>query len=242
MTHLPHASERRQAASIIRIDDGGPARRYCCIIATSWAGEVRTRRRAAPFLACGEMDDRQAGAATDADLARRIETGAAAAMDEVLARHYAELVDYVERFTLDPDEAEDVAQEAFLALWERRVAWKRTGSLRAFLYGVARNIARNRGRHWQLRALPLDAGVTTGAASRAPGPDEVAAASELAGHLQNAVCALSARRQEIFSLARFHGLSHDEIAAVLGISRQTVANEMSASLADLRQRLYPLLR
>jgi RNA polymerase sigma-70 factor, ECF subfamily len=65
--------------------------------------------------------------------------------------------------------------------------------------------------------------------------------NELLRYFERAVSHLPPRRQEIFVLARAHGLSHQEIAEVMKISPQTVANQMSAALADLRQALGPLL-
>jgi RNA polymerase sigma-70 factor (ECF subfamily) len=48
------------------------------------------------------------------------------------------------------------------------------------------------------------------------------------------VTALPPRRQEALVLARFHGLSYEQIAEVMGISVQTVANQLSSALRDLR--------
>lgn len=182
-------------------------------------------------------------AGSDAELADRIRAGGAEAMNELLRRYWAGVVEYAERYMGDRDEAEDVGQETFLRFWEGRVSWTRSGSLKAFLYGVARNVARNRGREWQqVRFITLDEDTASTAASARPGPDDLASQAERARHLYAAVTALPPRRQEVFILARFHDLAHDEIAAILGISAQTVANQVSAALSDLRRALGPLLR
>jgi RNA polymerase sigma-70 factor (ECF subfamily) len=122
------------------------------------------------------------------------------------------------------------------------VVWKRVGSLKAFLYGVARNLARNRGRSWQHAHVISLEQVDAKLRATNSSPDEVVAEAELLGRLERAVAALSPRRQEIFTLVRVHGFSYEESAHVLGISVQTVANQMSSALAELRDRLGPLLR
>ena len=58
---------------------------------------------------------------------------------------------------------------------------------------------------------------------------------------QRAIAALSDRRREVFILSRFHGLSHGEIAETLQTSPQTVANQVSSALAELRLALSHLL-
>ena len=179
--------------------------------------------------------------ASDDELAERIRSGDAEAMNEVLRRYWSGVVEYVAQYMHNGDDAKDVAQDTFLCFWHGRVVWKRVGSLKSFLYGVARNLARNRGRSWQqARIIPLDRDTIGTTASLARGPDEVVETSELLVQLDRAIAALPPRRHEIFTLARVHELSHAEIAAVLGISVQTVANQMSAALTDLRHRLAPL--
>ena len=59
----------------------------------------------------------------------------------------------------------------------------------------------------------------------------------IAEDIHHALAALPHRRREIFTLSRFHGLTYHEIAETLGISRQTVANQMSTALAELRTSL-----
>jgi RNA polymerase sigma-70 factor, ECF subfamily len=178
----------------------------------------------------------------DTELGVRIRAGDSEAMNEALRRHWSGVVEYVLRYSDDLDEAKDAAQDAFLYLWQGRVVWKRVGSLKAFLYGVARNLARNRGRSWQQsRVISLEQVDAKVRASVASSPDEVVAEAELLARLESAVAALSPRRQEVFTLVRIHGLSYEESAHILGISAQTVANQMSSALAELRARLGPLL-
>jgi len=55
--------------------------------------------------------------------------------------------------------------------------------------------------------------------------------------IERAIAQLPARRREIFLLVRVHGLPYREVAELLEISPQTVANQMSAALAQLRQLL-----
>ena len=87
---------------------------------------------------------------TDLELASSARLGNADAMNEILRRHWSGVVSYLGRFVEDRDSALDVAQDTFLAFWRGDVTWKERGSIRGFLYGVARNLAHNDGRRWRV--------------------------------------------------------------------------------------------
>ena len=65
--------------------------------------------------------------------------------------------------------------------------------------------------------------------------------SELQGLVQKAVDALPDRRREVFVLVRTHQMTYREAGQVLGIAPQTVANQMTKAMQDLRTFLAPYL-
>ncbi|HET9986154.1 MAG TPA: RNA polymerase sigma-70 factor [Longimicrobiales bacterium] len=155
-----------------------------------------------------------------------------AALDALLAAYWRPLVRYARGFVESRDAAEDVVQESFIAVWDRRLEW-RAGSLAGLLYRATRNRALNERRRERVRrewriVAPVD---------EAPSPWQTLQDRELGECLERAIEALPPRRREIFLLARVDGLVYREIAEVLGISAQTVANQMSAALAELRRAL-----
>jgi RNA polymerase sigma-70 factor (ECF subfamily) len=68
-------------------------------------------------------------------------------------------------------------------------------------------------------------------------PSATLEAAELEVAVSQAIQRLPPRRREIFELARFHGRRYHEIAVIAGISVQTVANQMSAAITQLRRSL-----
>jgi RNA polymerase sigma-70 factor (ECF subfamily) len=142
-------------------------------------------------------------------------------------------VRYAERILGGEGSGEDVVQEAFFRLWMHRREVTASGSLRALLYTLTRNAAIDERRRSTRRAAVLVAA----APASAPSPLDAAVTSELAAAAATAVSALPARRREVFTLAHLKGLTHREIAASMGVSPQTVANQMSAALRSLRQTL-----
>jgi RNA polymerase sigma-70 factor (ECF subfamily) len=175
----------------------------------------------------------------DATLLARLRDDDAAALDALLERHWAALCRYVVRTTGSQDAAADVAQEAFCRLWEMRATWRLDGSVRGLLFRLARNAAVSEHRREQAREraagtyaeLTLDPKSAVLPAERA----------ELRDAIEDAVEHLPARRREVFTLRMVDDLSYDEIAEVMGTSRQTVANQLSRALATLRDGLRHML-
>ena len=180
-----------------------------------------------------------------AALGARLRTGDPAALEALLAQLWAPLVRFVLPLVDGVDAAEDVAQRAFLRVWDVRRALRADGAARAVLYRAARNLALNerRDHRTRLRLLADRArdGDPAGAGAPARSPLDLLVADEVRDAVAAAIAALPERRREVFVLARYHGMSYGEIADVLELSPQTVANTMSAALASLRRALQPLL-
>jgi RNA polymerase sigma-70 factor (family 1) len=181
----------------------------------------------------------QPGEPTDAELVIRLRRGDTVALDLVLRRYWPPVVAYLVRLVGTRDAAEDIAQQAFCRLWDRRASWHDAGSLRGLLYRVARNLAISDRRH-----LDAEARSAAGAADVArvnPTPLQLLEDKQLRRELERAIFSLPERRREVFVLRCVHDLSYKEIAEVMGTSTQTVANQLSHALATLRQSLGHLL-
>lgn len=209
------------------------------------SGEPGHRSREAPGGAAPPPLVVESGAppaadeATDGMLLARLGAGDQTALDALLERYWAPLFRYGWRITGSRDTAADLAQGAFCRLWERRASWRRSGSVRGLLFRIVRNdrVSRRRRRRARERAhqgfieLYVERDDRPSAAERA----------ELRAALDDAVDRLPARRREVFLLRLVDGLSYAEIADAMGIRRQTVANQLSRALGELRDRLGSLL-
>jgi RNA polymerase sigma-70 factor (ECF subfamily) len=187
-----------------------------------------------PTLADLSEFDREA---RDSQLMARVHAGDSDALDALLKLYWSPLVAYGARVLWNWDAAEDAAQETFVRIWQRRAEWGSDGSARALLFRIMRNLAldekkrRARREAWGLRRFRPGQRVAT--------PQELLERSELEHEFDRAVQSLPERRREIFLHARVNGLSNSEIAEVMGIAPQTVANQLSAALATLREVLGP---
>lgn len=171
----------------------------------------------------------------DEELMEGVRSGEEAALGLLVERHWKTLVKYAWRFESDVDSSEDLVQEAFVRLWQNRAGWVLRGTVKSYLYRIVRNLALQEQEKRQVRMRWRDRISATLAG--APSPAEHLAAKTLQGKLEAALQSLPPRRREILVLARFHGLSYREIGEVMGISVQTVANQMSAALKHLRKEI-----
>lgn len=129
-------------------------------------------------------------------------------------------------------DAEDVAQAAFVLLWEKRRVLELAGeSALPWLLGTVRLLAlattraaARRGMHLDALAEPVDA---------APGPERASELGELAERVEAAIAGLDDTDREIYRLCVDEGRSYADAAAVLGLTPSTLRGR----LARLRRRL-----
>jgi len=131
-------------------------------------------------------------------------------------------------------EAEELVQEVFTKIWEKRADLKRELSFKSFLFTIAFNIIR---RHFRTKAY-LSEYFKTGVISE---PDmqtsQKITYDSLYQYITELVNQLPERRKEIFIKSRFEGLSINEIAEKLKISHKTVENQLTDALKFIRTNL-----
>jgi len=157
---------------------------------------------------------------------------------ELFDATYSSLFRYTCYITDDPASSYDILQEVYIRLWQIRDRLDPERSLKALLYQMARNRAFNylRARS-RLRSREVVVDHVNDKPSTALRQDEAMEFSQLQAHMQGWIMALPKRRREAFMLSRFEGLSHIEIAEVMGLTPKTVNNHIVLALSDLRSKL-----
>lgn len=175
----------------------------------------------------------RAGQSDGALLARCID-GDAEAFRDLMMRHLASVVATARRITASQAEAEDIAQEAFLRLWNGAgdVSVPANG-LGPWLRRVAANLAIDALR----KARRLD--VTDQVPDQEVAPDQLdeLEAADRAGRVEEALARLSDRQRVAIGLFHFEELSQREVAAAMEITEEA----LESLLARARRRLRQLL-
>lgn len=148
--------------------------------------------------------------------------------ETLFRRLYLPLGMYALRITGDTAEAEDVVQEAFVRAWQRIEEGDEIENFKPFMYMSVRNgcISLLRRRH-----------ETTGLETMPEPTEEAVDTSERDARVWRAIEALPERCREIFLMSKRDGLSNEDIASELGLSLQTVKNQITKALSRLRDEL-----
>ncbi len=144
------------------------------------------------------------------------------------------LLRYLTRFTGDPHEAEDVAQEAYLRLV--RSPPDREDNLRGWLFLVATNVARDRRKKRREEALSPSAVDNIPARGRETDPAAALERKE-AGEIVRPVLAKLTKRERTVLLMREEGFDHKEIAAAVGTTKKSVGTMIFRALNRLKEEL-----
>lgn len=172
---------------------------------------------------------------TDAELLERIRHDGTDALQRLVDRLWEPLYSYARRLLASDDAAEDVVQCAFIRLWERRRRWRPDSDPKLILYTLVRNLALNQIESERARSRRgTDARL---ARSAVPTPAQVFEERELVRAIEDALSDLPPRRREALILARFHHMTHAEIAEVMGLAQRTVTNHISMALSELEVAL-----
>jgi RNA polymerase sigma-70 factor (ECF subfamily) len=144
------------------------------------------------------------------------------------------IVRYALSFGIPPHDAEEVAQEVFLSLFQHLRMGKCRRNLRGWIFRVAHNLALKHRQANQISrdTLTSDRELAEEQLDPAPDPETQLSFAQRQRRLLAAVRALSEADQYCLRL-RAEGLRYREIATVLGISLGAVSNSLAQSLARL---------
>jgi RNA polymerase sigma-70 factor (ECF subfamily) len=158
------------------------------------------------------------------------------------------LYNFILRTIGSPDVAEDLLQEVFLRVVKRSDDFRGESKFTTWLYTIARNLCVDHLRKASLRKhASLDAsanpsepqGRALSALIRSdePGADRQAVSGQLQEQITRAVEQLPEEQREVFLMRQFQQLPFRDIAAVVGVSENTVKSRMRYALERLREAL-----
>lgn len=161
--------------------------------------------------------------------------------ETVFKENYPSLCRTARRYLIDKSAAEEVVQEMFLKMWEKRDSLVITSSLPAYLNKAVCNHAINYLKYEKKTLRFQDYVGFETEESQLVAADDVMAHNDLEKKVSILMKALPEKRRMIFEMSRFEGLKNAQIAQQLGISLKTVEYHMAAALDFLRKKLADYL-
>jgi RNA polymerase sigma factor (sigma-70 family) len=181
--------------------------------------------------------------ASDEALMAQLCRGDDAALAALMTRWELPIKRYLARVVQNAHDAEELAQEAFVRLYQQRDRFRTGARFSPWLYAIAANLARNRLRWWRRRpTVSLDAWTEFGREAA----DESNAGQVGAGPLERweqaeavraAVAALPVELREALVLCEYENFSQIEAAETLGVTPKAVETRLYRARAKLRDKL-----
>lgn len=154
---------------------------------------------------------------------------------EVLFRsHYKALVGYANRLVANVEVSEDLVQQVFVNLWERRDQIEIEGSHRSYLLRSVHNACLNHFKHEQVKKDHATHALITESNSES---HDLLEEEELRERVFKHINELPEQCRKIFTMNRLDGLKYQQIADELNLSVKTVENQMGKALKHMREKL-----
>jgi RNA polymerase sigma-70 factor (ECF subfamily) len=186
----------------------------------------------------------------DVRLMLQVREGDAAAFTELVLRYQNRLLTVLEHLVGNREQAEDLAQEVFVRVFKARQRYAPEAKFSTWLFTIANNIASNALRSRNRRrevgvpegngadSTPLSLDQLAKAASGAM-PTRRLDKAEQAEMVRSAVAALSERQRMALLLAKFEGMSYQDIAQTMDLSVQAIKSLLSRARVNLKEILTP---
>lgn len=158
------------------------------------------------------------------------------AYELVFKKYYKELYRFAFTYVRDGVIAEEMAQEVFLYIWEKRSQIEIQTTLKTYLYSAVKNKCLN----YIKLELPKQQAMSDVSEVLLSVNEQKVDDHEnekLKDYIQSAINELPKKCRRIFMLSRNAGLTYEEIAEELSLSKKTVENQMGIALKKLRESL-----
>jgi len=153
--------------------------------------------------------------------------------DQIFINWYDPIRNFIYYKTGDVQMAEDIAQDTFLKIWEKRTEIK-VQTVKSLLYTVANNLFINNIEHQKVTFKFVNTNKSTNVANAADYELEM---QEFDTLLQKALADLNEKQRTVFLMNRVDELTYNQIAEVLGLSVKAIEKRMEKALVFLRKRI-----
>lgn len=159
----------------------------------------------------------------DIALMEKVKTGDESAFEELVARHYKSIYNLAYRFLYSSAEAEDITQEVFLRVFRASKTFSPKAKISTWLFTITKNLCFNELRKKKaVNILSIEDEVLPELPSMDNSPVTKMEEKEVRQRVLDAVRALPANLRIAVLLLKYHDLSYEEVASILGCSVNAV--------------------
>jgi RNA polymerase sigma-70 factor (ECF subfamily) len=185
---------------------------------------------------------------TDKELVRRVKKGDKQAFDLLFGRYQHKILNLVSRYLRDPEDVQDVTQEAFIKAFRALPRFRGESAFYTWLYRIAINTAKNHIVARSRRPPGTDVDVDdaefmegTDALKESESPESALARDELKAAIDRAISELPDDLRSAVTLREFDGLSYEQIAQIMDCPVGTVRSRIFRAREAIDRAIEPLL-
>jgi RNA polymerase sigma-70 factor (ECF subfamily) len=180
-------------------------------------------------------------------LVRKAKKGDIGAYQEIYEVFARKVLNFIYRMVNSPDEAEDLTQETFIAVYQKLGTLKDNSKFEPWLFRIARNFVYQRYRTRSPSTLSIDAldengQVVTQLVDTRKTPDEYFQTVELEDVVAEVVGSLPEKYREVFVLSALQHLSYQQIAEIVGRSLPSIKTDIHRARLEVRKRVKEYLK
>lgn len=181
---------------------------------------------------------------SSAELVARACQGDQEAFRLIFERYSRPVISFIYDLVNNRELAEELTQETFVRAFRNLSALREERKLSTWLFGIAKNVAREslRVRAHHERRLDLDDHLVLNLSDRAPAPVDQLLNTELNQLIRRSLAALDDDKRLVFTLKVFHQCSYEEIAEITGFSIPKLKTDLHRARVEMRRRIGPYVR
>jgi len=153
--------------------------------------------------------------------------------------YYDDLCNFVNGYLRDEKLSEDIVQDIFIYLWEKKDSLSSDCSIKSYLYSASKNKSLNYLRNAKNKNRIAENFILQSDSVSNESADQFLEFEELKKILCNAVEKLPPQCKTVYRLSRDGGLTYKEISEKMGIAVKTVENQMSIAIKKIKDILQP---
>ncbi len=178
------------------------------------------------------------GSDGDEKLIIKLMKGDSSAFDEVVTTYQSMVINVCYGFSGNREDAEDIAQDVFIKIWEKIHSFKNEASLKTWIYRIAVNASLNFIRKQKFHALLENLDKAFLFAMEGHDPEEETRLKEQKNRVRKAIGLLPKNQRIAITLQHMNDLSYYEIAEIMETSVSSIESLIFRAKKNLRKKLY----
>uniref|UniRef100_UPI0032165DAB RNA polymerase sigma-70 factor n=1 Tax=uncultured Draconibacterium sp. TaxID=1573823 RepID=UPI0032165DAB len=171
---------------------------------------------------------------SDEQLVLKLKAGNILAFNQLFEAYSSKLFYFAKGYLKSEEDAEELVQEVFSIIWEKRDRLKSGFSVKSYIFTIAFNSIKKHFRQKARFRTFLKSEILNDTTSETSQQIDY---NSLRAHILKLSESLPEKRREVFIKSRFEGLPNKEIADNLGLSQKTIENHLNLALKEIRNKM-----